>query len=603
MSESIQYVHHKTEDTATAIDSLRADIKRYFEESRQPCNMLDTVATFEKAMERVLEKQINQAPSAHKGRVKPELVTRMSAAIAERNTPHQDLDAALLSLHYHTKQKFLCQTPLVTVSRTTSTANVQLEEREDLNKIENTTETDRSYRHISTLEILMDLGLWRLGLKAVVGYPRRPHISDLDFRLSTYHIVDEDATIFQAAKIFDIETVRRLFTSGCASPFDQTTSGYSLFDWAFAYLCISEEINNTVQGLELLKFLIHCGSRPTSLANKRQAGNFTWVEQAMRELNPVENQQTVAEAIRLMFQTSSQNPISKWDVGICMTLKSQRTVVSEAITQQSQWPIELGPVREDFVWINSAIIENDRQIFEDEKGLRLAAGVLEARGYTAINPTRRGWRAPAGIHSILYLYHDSEWKEEIHVGCRNRIIILLKAGSDPRGLEACPFDIVIWGDLEMSVTQYALFTNTLDLWKDALENLGWSRADVEGLLDEELYLGVPELFLGELEFRSQAQNRQEFLHNIATGAYIDPSSWNPSTLATYLNMQVFDVQETITKGRQAFEMRSTPGSWHENGVSNLVLGVDFFIWQAFSEVRYHTSFDDYDNYMYYISGV
>ncbi len=45
----------------------------------------------------------------------------------------------------------------------------------------------------------------------------------------------------------------------------------------------------------------------------------------------------------------------------------------------------------------------------------------------------------------------------------------------------------------MSVTQYALFTNTFDTWQEALENLGWSRADVEDILDEERYLGVPEL--------------------------------------------------------------------------------------------------------------
>lgn len=594
MNETIQGVHHQTEDTATAVASLGADVKRYFKEPWQPCNMPDMVATFQRTMERVLQKYINQASGAHEGCAQTELAPCMSIGIAEHDTPRQELNAALLGPHYHTKRKFLCQTSVITVSRTISTADTQLEEREEANGMEKTREADHSYRYITTLEILMDLGLWRRGLKTVIGCSRRPCTSDLDFRLSTYHIVDESAPVFQAAKSFDIETVRTLFTSGHASPFDQNTKGYSLFDWVFWYLCRSYEMNNAIQGLKLLKFLVNCGGVPISLADKPQPGNFPWIEIAMRERIPLENQQIVAEAIRLIFQTSSQDPISNWNVGVCMTLKSQRTPVGEAVRQQSQWPVELRPVRRGYYWGVSTIVENDRQILEDENGLLMAPLLMETTDYAAINPNIRGWRAPMGINSILYLYHDSELKEEIHAGCRNRIVILLKAGSDPRALRSCPFDEVIQGDLEMSVTQYALFTNTFDLWQEALENLGWSRADVEGLLDEEQYLGVPELFIGELEFRSQAENREEFLQIIATGGYGEHSQRIEWNLATYLHMSIVDVQHTIDEGCRAFQMKSTPGSWHENGVLNLVLGVDFFIWRFLFNLECYASFDEYD---------
>jgi hypothetical protein len=312
----------------------------------------------------------------------------------------------------------------------------------------------------------------------------------------------------------------------------------------------------------------------------------------MSERIPPENQQTVAEVTRLIFQTSSQDPISNWNVGICTTLKSQRTPIGEAVRQQTQWPVELRPLRHDF-W---GAIENDRQILEDEEGLLMAPLLIEATDYTAINPTIRGWRAPQGIHSILYLYHDSEWKEEIRAGCRNRIIFLLKAESDPRALRSCPFDESIQGQLEMSVTQYALFTNTFDIWQEALENLGWSRADVDGLLDEEQYLGVPELLSGELEFKSQAENREEFLQIIATGGYDGRSrdlAWN---LSTYLHMWIVDIQLTIHKGYQAFQMKSTPGSWYEDGALNLVLGVDFFLWGSESNSKCYASFDEYNKH-------
>jgi hypothetical protein len=87
-------------------------------------------------------------------------------------------------------------------------------------------------------------------------------MSDLDIRLSTFHIVDNNAPVFQAARSFDIETVRTLFTSGRASPFDQDTWGKSLFDLVFFYLCTSFKLKEAIRGLELLNFLVNCGVEP-----------------------------------------------------------------------------------------------------------------------------------------------------------------------------------------------------------------------------------------------------------------------------------------------------------------------------------------------------
>ena len=179
-----------------------------------------------------------------------------------------------------------------------------------------TRKVDHSYGYIIHLDILFDLGLWRRGLKVVIGSSRRSYTPCSDFRLSTYHNVDGNAPVFQATESFDIETVRTLFTSGHASPFDQNTNGNSLFDLVFCSLCQSYNKNDAIRGLNLLKLLSNCGSVPNSLADKKQSGNFPWIEIAMFEMNPPENQQTVAEATRLIFETSSHDPIFQLGRGV-----------------------------------------------------------------------------------------------------------------------------------------------------------------------------------------------------------------------------------------------------------------------------------------------
>lgn len=194
--------------------------------------------------------------------------------MAEHNTPGQQLNASLRGTHYHAKRKFLCRTPVITISRTISTADAQLKEREEANSVEKSRELGHLYRYITTLEVLVDFGLWRRGLKVVMGSSMRACPTDLDFRLSTYHIVDENALVFQAAKAFDIATVRTLFASGHASPFDQNTRGQSLFDWVFCRLCHSRDTDEAIRGLEMLKFIFKCGGAPMSLTDQVQAGGF-----------------------------------------------------------------------------------------------------------------------------------------------------------------------------------------------------------------------------------------------------------------------------------------------------------------------------------------
>ena len=128
MNNTVKGVYCHAEATATAVTSLSADNKRYLEEPWQPHNLPDMVTKFERTMERVLQKYANQVSTSHGVLAQIESVRCMSNGMAEHNTPNQELNAALPRPHHHTKLDFLCRTSVLTVSRTTSIPNMQLEE-------------------------------------------------------------------------------------------------------------------------------------------------------------------------------------------------------------------------------------------------------------------------------------------------------------------------------------------------------------------------------------------------------------------------------------------------------------------------------------------
>lgn len=595
MNETTQEIHSQVANTATAVTSLSADMRRFVEMSQQDFYTPRIVATVQRAMKDVLQEH---AFRIHQTEPTPERGSCLSISVAECDMPHRGFNKVRRGPHYHSKRELLCKNSLITILKTTSTADADNEENEQVNEIELAKVAGSSYRTITTFDVLLDLGFWRRGLKAVMGQSRESYTPGLDFCLRTYHIVDLNAPIFEAAEAFDIETVRTLFSSRQASPFDQSTQGWSLFDYAFQCLCMAQRLGDASKGLRFLKFLISCGGMPTSLGDKYGAGSFPWIEDVLKEGIPLEVRQALVDAMRLVFKTSSEDPISKWDVGICFTLKSQKTPMGEIIKQQDYWPLELGIVHpKNSLRPGAWLAENDRQIIEDENGTSIALLLPEADKYTAINPiVRGGWNVPSGIHSVLKLYSDSDCKEKIYVGCRNRIIILLTSGYDPRGLERCTvYSRWTYTAYKMSVTQYALFTNTCHLWQEVLEHLGWTRGDIDDLFNEEQYLGVGELLSGNFEFMSQEENRHEFLEMLASGRSVD-SKTDMDMLPLHIKMTYHDIEQTMKEGYQAFQRKSTPGTWYDNGFSKLTLGVDFFLWSFWGPGNWkcYASFDEYD---------
>lgn len=583
VNETTREIHSQVENTATVVNSLSADMKTLIDVSRQNQITPYVVAGVEMAMEKVLQKHTFRAQESPRS----EGTSCISVRVAERGIPHRQLDAARRGSHYHSRREFLCQNPLIKICKTTSTAKSRLAEVEDIDGTESTAETVPSYDTITTYEVSVNLGLWRRGLKAVAGRLRNAYSPVPDFRLTTYYIVDQNAPVCQAAGKYDIGTARMLFSSGSASPFDQLPWGDTLFDIAFASLSVAPGgKDNAVKGLNFLKFILVCGGGPNTFVNLGAILELSTV------IIPFDRMKIFVDVLWLALEASTTDPTAHWNIAHYVTLKSERTPAVKFLRRQDTWPWKLEPtVFEPNQDSERTIYETDLHISEDEEGVKLAPLLSVPFRYSVSRA--RSW----GLFSIFELYWESEFQQKIRTGCINRIALLLRAGHDPRACKLCKVNCSPLFQLRMSVTQHVQFTKTSDLWQEALEISGWSQTEIHDLFEDEMYCGVPELFDGKLEFKSQATNREEFIRAISMGEYHDRASLVPQQLAIYLQMDLFDVWSTIDEARHVLNMKFIPGSWQEDEASTLAFGVDFFLWGyagMFTGWKRYSSFEEYD---------
>lgn len=127
---------------------------------------------------------------------------------------------------------------------------------------------------IRRLNIHIKLGLWRK------GFVVEQHNPGHELRLIPFHIIKDTSPILDACYHFDIERAKTLLSSGQASIFDQDTFRRSLFDSTFYAMC-ETRYDQAGRGLEMLKFLIHQGVRPASMAYELSRYKLSWIEEVM----------------------------------------------------------------------------------------------------------------------------------------------------------------------------------------------------------------------------------------------------------------------------------------------------------------------------------
>jgi hypothetical protein len=133
-------------------------------------------------------------------------------------------------------------------------------------------------------------------------------------------------------------------------------------------------------------------------------------------------------------------------------------------------------------------------------------------------------------------------------------------------------------------TGCAIHLDILDLWIRALERAKWIKEDVESLLDEELYVGVPQLLSGIMNYISCHDCRREFVQKLILGEFVKENdlftigNWTLDMLVWNLGLKhdsSYSILPSIVQVNSAYEKKSMPGSWHGDEELRLVPGVDF----------------------------
>jgi hypothetical protein len=583
------------------MERCRIEMQQRTEPSASPAVLGNIVKNaVESAVENVLAKQITHqsvkdelvvAVKPRNGEVDDILVYHSSQqkCIAE-SPPRQQNDAGSSRILRPTRHSNIYHIPFFDIGYNTFVEGLLDDEKSN----NSNDETEEQVHLVSTIEVRFILGYWRKGINASARKSCARYSIGLDLRLSTLNIVADDSPIISACCNFDLLEVQRLFNSHAASPFDQNSHGYSLFDLTFYEMCHQTFEGKDMRGVELLQFLVRCGGGPLSLAHTFSPNKKSWIQEILIAELRSSYQGNFANASRLIIQHSIEDPLSHWDPGLHVTFGFQRHALGQALLQQNQWMVDLQP--HGSTWFQ----ENDRHIIDDPDATFMRAAI-ETMAYSAINPIEHGGCTTTGLHSIFFLYHHSPYKIELYNGCKNRLVALLDAGYDPEKPEIVPYLESRRHGRMLSVTECALYANTFDIWKDALSNAGWSDTGIQGLVDEVQYQGISSLFGNGLVYSSLSENRDRFLQKLSTGYFTDISQDEyqleviSEELTPELNMNCYDIRETIREASLAFFATSIPGTWPEEGPVKLVFGEDFYLYQ-YRKARHLVSFEEYDTW-------
>jgi hypothetical protein len=235
--------------------------------------------------------------------------------------------------------------------------------------------------------------------------------------------------------------------------------------------------------------------------------------------------------------------------------------------------------------------ENLRQILEDPDGHSLRA-IIQDHNYVyyyltfarflmyGSQPVYESLRVPLigllALSTKKFLnpgpYLES-FQYDIEVACRSRLIILLdRQGKNWYKIKHLGIlDVEEDGernqDLNIySVTLFARRWGALKVLKSCLEQAGWSPFEILDVLDKELYLGVPGLLDGSIEYKTRRQCQQEFLEKICTGQFslLGKNQIN-SVCQEYFNIMSplcsFHLSLIVSEANSVFNQRSIPGAW------------------------------------------
>ena len=403
----------------------------------------------------------------------------------------------------------------------------------------------------------------------------------------TYNVITKDAPIFEACKRLDFLEVRRLFEAGLASPMDfDSQRNYSLIDIVLRQLIGPSRDKSEFQpAVHLLEYLLTCldggVAKTQGLVCIFMNVMFFWYSQ--------EQLAALEVACRLLLQRHLDDPVAGCEP--YLTIKVSKTSLYQVLTTQETW------------WVNEEILyqekgntgywtEMDLQMLKDPRGTSIKS-ILDI-GHRYI-PSDGIWYFPSDrpLHSLLAVASDT-LEEEFHECVQCRLVILLKHGLDPRKVsltqKIIPQLPMGRGDLNpnrpMSCTELAQTLGLSGLWRRALREAGYTTADIDVLIGEDLLSAITALLSGRIEYRTRDDNRGDFIQALRLGEFANLEQKAILSLSKQFEFELGIssgvIWDMIIEVKSVFKTRKTPGSWLDAADMILMPGKDFQLLHDYS---------------------
>jgi len=397
----------------------------------------------------------------------------------------------------------------------------------------------------------------------------------------TNYFVPYDAPIINACKNFDLTEVRRLFEAGLASPLDLNhTYNRTLVDIVVWHLVFGIHCEPSIQvgaAISLLKYLIHCLNDDIGAAHGIP-DMFFFLRQHSYSKNAAA---ALEEACRILLIHCSDDPLE--GLAEFLTIPASGSSLYQILVAQDIWwiddKVEYKTSADVKYWV-----ETDLQMLRDPGGNTLKAALKKGcvyRPHNSINKILVG----ETLHGLLVIASET-MEEKFHHCIYSRLVIMIQHGLDPRGISfiqadygLVPRQVKRTMRRPLSCTEYAQFLGLETLWARSLAGAGWSTADIDDLFEEDLVLATTSLLSGRIEYRTQDDNRRDFIQAVRLGKFADLEEETIHVLSFQfefeLGLRSYHVSGIIIEACSVFRERMTPGSWLDEENTVLMPGKDF----------------------------
>ncbi|CZT41198.1 uncharacterized protein RSE6_00914 [Rhynchosporium secalis] len=310
--------------------------------------------------------------------------------------------------------------------------------------------------------VKIKIPFWQGGITYHSGNSGMVYGGSLCKAFRTYNTVPHDAPILKACRRLDLAEVRRLFREGLASPTDCDTWARPLFQIvAYKLLFVPNPNARQVDTSEILRSMIF----HASFSGKS-------FDRALEDV--------LADSSRMLIMQSSEDAFNGSSQYLSISLSE--SYLYPVLFWQQQWFFD-NTVTIDNPEYENYFFEKDLGILTDPDGTKPQSELAAKRDYAPVNER---------VHSCSSV-----------VKFRGQIHILLYFASERRE---------------------KIFHDYLsELWMSALDKAGLTQFEIQDIIDEDLFAGLPEFLDCELEYKTRCEQRKQFIEELQRGKFTELS--------------------------------------------------------------------------------